>query len=88
MQTEKISKIGVIGGSGIYSMEQLENVEEIEIKTPFGYPSDKPKIFFVQKDHITPKLILSSGSIAIGFILFPLPSHIVKVVINSLPFLS
>ena len=41
MQTEKISKIGVIGGSGIYSMEQLENVEEIEIKTPFGYPSDK-----------------------------------------------
>ncbi len=41
MQKGKFPKIGVIGGSGIYSMEQLDDIEEIEIKTPFGYPSDK-----------------------------------------------
>ena len=32
-------KIGVIGGSGFYQMDGLGRVEEIEIKTPFGYPS-------------------------------------------------
>lgn len=37
---EKI-KIGIIGGSGLYKMEALENVEEITIDTPFGKPSDK-----------------------------------------------
>lgn len=35
------AKIGVIGGSGVYQMEQLEDVQEIEIDTPFGKPSDK-----------------------------------------------
>lgn len=33
--------IGVIGGSGIYDMEGVEKVQEIEIETPFGDPSDK-----------------------------------------------
>lgn len=37
---EKV-EIGVIGGSGLYQMKQLENIEEVEIKTPFGSPSDK-----------------------------------------------
>src|SRR5689334_11358515 len=32
--------IGVIGGSGLYAMEGLENVERIELTTPFGAPSD------------------------------------------------
>lgn len=31
--------IGIFGGSGLYSMSGLEDVEEIEIKTPFGSPS-------------------------------------------------
>jgi len=31
--------IGVFGGSGFYSF--LDNVEEIEVKTPYGSPSDK-----------------------------------------------
>ncbi|MTJ48528.1 S-methyl-5'-thioadenosine phosphorylase [Dolichospermum sp. UHCC 0259] len=35
-----IAKIGIIGGSGLYKMEALKNVEEIEISTPFGSPSD------------------------------------------------
>lgn len=33
--------IGVIGGSGLYEMESLAEVREIEVKTPFGKPSDK-----------------------------------------------
>ncbi len=32
---------GVIGGSGLYQIEGLENVRELEVKTPFGKPSDK-----------------------------------------------
>ena len=32
--------VGVIGGSGLYEMEGLENVEEKRIDTPFGSPSD------------------------------------------------
>jgi len=33
--------LGVIGGSGLYRMDGLEKVREIEVKTPFGKPSDK-----------------------------------------------
>src|SRR5256885_7998093 len=32
--------IGVIGGSGLYRMENMTDVEEIAIQTPFGNPSD------------------------------------------------
>jgi 5'-methylthioadenosine phosphorylase len=31
---------GVIGGSGLYSMPDLEVVDELEVSTPFGPPSD------------------------------------------------
>ncbi|MCL2931559.1 MAG: S-methyl-5'-thioadenosine phosphorylase [Trichodesmium sp. MAG_R03] len=33
-------KIGIIGGSGLYKMEALKDVEEISLNTPFGSPSD------------------------------------------------
>ncbi len=33
-------KIGIIGGSGLYKMEALQEVEEIALDTPFGKPSD------------------------------------------------
>ena len=33
-------KIGVIGGSGLYSINQLKEIKELEIDTPFGKPSD------------------------------------------------
>lgn len=33
-------KIGIIGGSGLYKMEELTDVEEIRVDTPFGSPSD------------------------------------------------
>lgn len=37
--TEQV-KIGIIGGSGLYKMEALKDVEEVQIDTPFGAPSD------------------------------------------------
>ena len=33
-------KLGVIGGSGLYEMEGMEEIEEITLDTPFGKPSD------------------------------------------------
>jgi 5'-methylthioadenosine phosphorylase len=33
-------KIGIIGGSGLYQMAGLTEIEEIEVETPFGKPSD------------------------------------------------
>lgn len=33
-------EIGVIGGSGLYSMSGLTDIEELEVETPFGAPSD------------------------------------------------
>ena len=33
------AKIGVIGGSGLYEMEGLEDVETVSLETPFGPPS-------------------------------------------------
>ena len=35
------AKIGIIGGSGLYQMPELTEVDEIELQTPFGDPSDK-----------------------------------------------
>ena len=35
------AKIGIIGGSGLYQMPELTKIDEIEIETPFGSPSDK-----------------------------------------------
>jgi 5'-methylthioadenosine phosphorylase len=32
--------IGIIGGSGLYAMEGLSDVQEVELTTPFGTPSD------------------------------------------------
>ena len=32
--------VGVIGGSGLYQMDALQNVREVHIDTPFGAPSD------------------------------------------------
>src|SRR6185369_13335521 len=34
------SEIGIIGGSGLYSMAGLTKVKEVRLKTPFGKPSD------------------------------------------------
>src|SRR5207237_5385971 len=37
---DKIPAIGIIGGSGLYQMEELRDAIEHKIDTPFGAPSD------------------------------------------------
>lgn len=58
--------LAIIGGSGLYSMSGLENVQELDLETPFGKPSapivlgalDGKKIAFLARHgtghHITP----------------------------------
>lgn len=33
-------RIGIIGGSGLYQMPELTEIEEVKVDTPFGEPSD------------------------------------------------
>ncbi len=33
-------KIGIIGGTGLYSMKELTDIEEVKVETPFGETSD------------------------------------------------
>ncbi len=39
-----MSKVGIIGGSGLYDIEGIKNLREESVKTPFGLPSDPYKI--------------------------------------------
>jgi 5'-methylthioadenosine phosphorylase len=39
-KTENVIEIGIIGGSGLYSMPGLSGAREVRVKTPFGDPSD------------------------------------------------
>ncbi len=34
------ARVGVIGGSGLYDIEELHDVREVRLRTPFGSPSD------------------------------------------------
>ena len=38
------ARVGVIGGSGLYSISNLESVQEVQMDTPFGKPSDALRI--------------------------------------------
>jgi 5'-methylthioadenosine phosphorylase len=40
---KKIQKLAIIGGSGVYNLDSFELMEEIEVETPYGSPSDKIK---------------------------------------------
>ena len=37
---DKAPAIGIIGGSGLYQIDGLQNVTEEKVDTPFGAPSD------------------------------------------------
>jgi 5'-methylthioadenosine phosphorylase len=41
MSTLPQVKVGIIGGSGLYQMPELTEIEEVAVATPFGDPSDK-----------------------------------------------
>ena len=38
------ARLGVLGGSGLYAMEGLEDIQELKIETPFGSPSDSLRL--------------------------------------------
>jgi len=40
MSTASGIRVGIIGGSGLYQMPELTGVEEVNVDTPFGSPSD------------------------------------------------
>lgn len=40
-KSAKNISLAVIGGSGVYSIEELKQVKEVAVKTPYGAPSDK-----------------------------------------------
>lgn len=39
-KTTEPVRVAVIGGSGLYDMDELKDVKAVKIRTPFGYPSD------------------------------------------------
>ncbi|WP_447969586.1 S-methyl-5'-thioadenosine phosphorylase [Nitrospira sp. M1] len=41
MPRKSQADIAVIGGSGLYSMDGLQRVRDVQVKTPFGRPSDR-----------------------------------------------
>jgi 5'-methylthioadenosine phosphorylase len=51
--------LGVLGGSGLYEMEGLRDVAEVDVPTPFGRPSD----------------VLVKGTLADGTTMIFLPRH-------------
>ena len=36
-----INKLAIIGGSGLYDVEEFKNRELLDLNTPWGKPSDK-----------------------------------------------
>tara|TARA_Y100001968_G_scaffold20479_1_gene16120 strand:+ start:4317 stop:5231 length:915 start_codon:yes stop_codon:yes gene_type:complete len=38
------ARLGVLGGSGLYSIPAIEEIQEINIETPFGKPSDTLRV--------------------------------------------
>jgi 5'-methylthioadenosine phosphorylase len=36
-----MNKLGIIGGSGLYNMEGLEDSKWVKVNTPWGSPSDE-----------------------------------------------
>ena len=38
------ARLGVLGGSGLYTMDGLEQMRKLELTTPYGMPSDLLRI--------------------------------------------
>ena len=41
IRMKKVSRLGIIGGSGVYDLPGIQNSDWIKIQTNFGEPSDK-----------------------------------------------
>ena len=59
-------RVGIIGGSGLYHLEELEGTEEIHLETPFGKPSSS---FVTGEIHGVPVAFLPRHGI--GHVLMP-----------------
>src|SRR5437660_6769573 len=46
------AKIGIIGGSGLYQMPELTDVDEIKVETPFGSTSDALIVGTLEKQRV------------------------------------
>lgn len=46
-EREALWTLGVIGGSGLYEIEDLEDVRAVEVATPYGLPSDRVTVGWV-----------------------------------------
>src|SRR5215208_96525 len=52
MSTAAGVRIGIIGGSGLYQMPELTAIEEVEVDTPFGPPSDSFFIGTLERERV------------------------------------
>ena len=57
--TDNSWTLGIIGGSGLYDIEGLENTQWIEIETPWGKPSDA--ILFAELDGVKLRFLPRHG---------------------------
>ncbi|MUL36589.1 S-methyl-5'-thioadenosine phosphorylase [Gloeocapsopsis dulcis] len=46
------AQIGIIGGSGLYNMDALKDVKEVQISTPFGSPSDAVRLGTLEETRV------------------------------------
>ena len=59
-------KVGIIGGSGLYNLKELEKVEKVQLDTPFGKPSSD---FLTGEVHNIPVIFIPRHGL--GHVLLP-----------------
>ena len=59
-------KVGIIGGSGLYNLKELEKVEKVQLDTPFGKPSSD---FHTGEVHNIPVIFIPRHGL--GHVLLP-----------------
>ena len=59
-------KVGIIGGSGLYNLKELDKVNNIQMDTPFGKPSSN---FLTGEIHDIPVVFIPRHGI--GHVLLP-----------------
>ena len=59
-------KVGIIGGSGLYNLKELERVDEVQMDTPFGKPSSD---FLTGEVHDIPVIFIPRHGL--GHVLLP-----------------
>ncbi|MCB9702885.1 MAG: S-methyl-5'-thioadenosine phosphorylase [Myxococcales bacterium] len=63
--------LGVLGGSGLYAIDGLENVREVALETPFGAPSGKYTIGELAREGLPPVRVIFLPRHGLGHALTP-----------------